>query len=465
MLKNLPSVERVLEDDRIAARINILSRRGITRIVRDRIEMERSAILEGGAGGKADEQALLSSIVESSLEIIDSISGDRMTRVINATGVILHTNLGRAPLGEATVRAISEAGAHYGDLEMDIASSSRESRQRRVVRLLRFLTGAEDAIVVNNNAAAVMLAVNTFAACGAVAISRGELVEIGGSFRLPEILRAASSSVMEIGTTNRTHIGDYKKAIDEGATMLLKVHTSNYRVVGYTSEVSLEELAELGRSRGVPVMYDQGSGILFPLEKKGIEGEESIIPISGSGVDMVSFSADKVLGGPQAGIVIGGAEIIARMRKNHLARALRTGKLTLAGLEQVLVHYWKGEFDSIPALRMITAEKKALEKRCEELAERLKGSTGADVSTVRGESSVGGGSFPINPLPATLLRINLPSGRASEMARLLRTMRTPILVRVRDDSILIDLRTVGLDEMEMFAASIEKVLADMIGRK
>lgn len=464
-LRNLPSVERVLEDGRIARRINLLSRRGITGIVRECIDRERRSIREGTSEGSTGPEALLSSIVESALGVIDELAGDRTRRAVNATGVILHTNLGRAPLGKETAGAILEAASHYCDLEMDLAGLERVSRQRRVTRLLRSLTGAEDALVVNNNAAAVTLAVNTFAAGGAVAISRGELVEIGGSFRLPEILRAAAAEVMEVGTTNRTHIGDYEKAVDEGATMLLKVHTSNYRVLGYTSEVSLEQMVALGRERNVPVMYDQGSGILFPLEERGVKGEESILPLLDTGADLISFSADKVLGGPQAGIVLGTAATIGRMRKNHLARALRTGKLTLAGLEQVLVHYWNGEFEKIPALRMITAEEKVLRERCERLAERLEEATGVETEVIDGESSVGGGSFPINPLPAPLLRINLPSGRADRLARLMRKMETPVLARVRDDSMLIDLRTVAEDEEDSIVSSIERGSREINGRK
>jgi L-seryl-tRNA(Ser) seleniumtransferase len=462
-LRNLPSVERVLEDDRIAPWVNPVSRPGVTRIIREKIEETRKSIAGGSTEHGGDAAAVLERIASSAAEDIGSLAAGRMRRVINATGVILHTNTGRAVLGADTASAVMTAATGYTDLETDTASGARTSRSRRVNALLRALTGKDGALVVNNNAAAVMLAVDTLAGEGAVAVSRGELVEIGGSFRLPEILARAAGRVIEVGTTNRTNLADYEKAVDDGATLLLKVHTSNYRVVGYTDEVTLSELAGLGGRRGVPVMYDQGSGILFPVENEGFDGEESILPILESGVDIVSFSGDKVLGGPQAGILVGGADLIERMRSNHMSRALRIDKLTLAGLEQVLIHYWKGEFDSIPALNMMRLDLGEHLARTRAAAGRLASAApaGFDIETVEGESSVGGGSYPINPLRTALLKINLTAGGPQRLERALRREDPPVLARVRGDSVFIDLRTVPEDDEETLISSLVDAMSNM----
>ncbi len=462
-LRNLPSVERVLEDERIAARVNFVSRRGITRIVRDRIESYRQGIVSGRAEAVEDAGLILESIVAAAAKEIGSLVADRQRRVINATGVILHTNLGRAVLDSATASAVLTAASGYTDLEMDVATGSRASRSRRVTALLRAIAGCEGALVVNNNAAAVLLAVDTFAREGAVAVSRGELVEIGGSFRLPEILTRAAGRVIEVGTTNRTNLGDYERAIDEGATLLLKVHTSNYKVVGYTDEVPVAALAELGRKRNIPVMYDQGSGILYPVENEGFEGEESLLPLLDTGVDIVSFSGDKVLGGPQAGILLGEAGMIGRMRGNHLSRALRIDKMTLAGLEQVLVHYWNGEIERIPALGMILEDLSGLEGRTRRAAEKLEKMTpeGFGIEVLEGESSIGGGSFPINPLRTVLLRINLTTGGPQRLERGLRRLDPPVLARVRGDSVFVDLRTVPSDQEDMLIESLASAMNDV----
>ena len=462
-LRILPSVERVLEDERIAPRINSVSRRGITRIVRDTIEIYREGIISGEIDAGDDAAFVLNKVAGAAAREIVSLVSDRQRRVINATGVILHTNLGRAVLDPASASAVMTAAAGYTDLEMDIKSGSRMNRSRRVNALLRAITGCGGALAVNNNAAAVLLAVDTFARDGAVAVSRGELVEIGGSFRLPEILSRAAGRVIEIGTTNRTHIGDYEKAIDEGATLLLKVHTSNYKVVGYTDEVTVAALAELGRKRGVPVMYDQGSGILFPVENEGFEGEESIFPVLDTGIDIISFSADKVLGGPQAGLLLGNDELVGRMRDNHMSRALRIDKMTLAALEQVLVHYWNGETDRIPALRMMLEGLESQLARAHDAAGKLEGSVpdGFGIEVIEGETSIGGGSFPINPLRTALLRINLTSGGAQRLERELRRLDPPVLARVRGDSVFVDLRTVTAEEenilIESLAAAMKNV--------
>ena len=465
-LKKLPSVERVLEDERIAPRISLLSRRGITRIVRDAIERHRERLLSGAAPGVSDT-ALAAAVADEVASELDALAVLGARRVINATGVVLHTNLGRSVLGESVRAAIDRSASGYVDLEIDLESGERTERGLRSGRLLSLITGAGDAFVVNNNAAAVMLAVQTFAGRGAVAISRGELVEIGGSFRLPEILALAAGRVIEVGTTNRTHRADYEKALRDGATLLLKVHTSNYRIVGYTNEVPLGELAALGHASGVPVMYDQGSGVLYPLRLKGVDGEESIETVLESGVDLVSFSTDKVLGGPQGGALVGRADLIARMKENHMARALRLDKLTLAGLEEVLLEYWNGRFDAVPSLAMITEALDSVRDRSARIASRLVESCGCgvDISTEESESSIGGGSFPINPLRTVVVKITLAPDRAQRLSALLRTGNPSVLVRVKGESVMIDPRTVLGDEEELLIAKLGEGIGDILGRE
>ena len=464
LLRKLPSVESVLQDKRIEPSIKRFSRKGITRFVREEIASHRERITEGRLG---EEIELRESIVRETVSRLGSLAGDRMRRVLNATGVVLHTNFGRAILGDEACRAIMSAASGYTDLEVDIATGDRVDRSRRVRRLLSLITGSEDALVVNNNAAAVLLAVQTFAGTGGVAISRGEMVEIGGSFRLPEILASAAENVIEVGTTNRTHEKDYERAIGGGASLLLKVHTSNYRIVGYTNEVTLTKLVELGRRRGVPVMYDQGSGVLFPMSEHGIEGEECIEDVVDTGVDLISFSADKVLGATQGGIILGRRDLIDRMNRNHLFRALRVDKLTLAGLESVLLQYWTGDLDGIRSLGMITVDPREIRSRAERFAERAGSSLPASstVGIVDGESSIGGGSFPINPLRTTLVEINLPAGLSQRLSEYLRRTDPAIFVRVKGESLFLDLRTVTESDEQVLLESIVEGIGNIRGRK
>jgi L-seryl-tRNA(Ser) seleniumtransferase len=463
-LKKLPSVENVLQDKRIEPLITRFSRKGITRIIREVIASHRERITEGRFGDGVD---LRKSIVGEAEARLGSLTGDRMRRVVNATGVVLHTNFGRALLGEEACRAIMSAASGYTDLEVDIASGNRVDRSRRVRRLISLITGSEDALVVNNNAAAVLLAVQTFAKAGGVAISRGEMVEIGGSFRLPEILATAAEKVIEVGTTNRTNEKDYERAIDGGASLLLKVHTSNYRIIGYTNEVTLAKLVEVGRRGGVPVMYDQGSGVLLPMSEYGIEGEECIEDIVDTGVDLVSFSADKVLGAPQGGIILGRRDLIDQMNRNHLFRALRVDKLTLAGLESVLLQYWTGDLDGIRSLGMIIVDPREIRSRAERFVERIGDSLPAPttVRAVDGESSIGGGSFPINTLRTTLVEINLPAGLSQRLSDFLRRADPAIFVRVKGESIFLDLRTVAESDERILLKSILEGIGNIRGRK
>ncbi|MFO7916287.1 MAG: L-seryl-tRNA(Sec) selenium transferase [Candidatus Krumholzibacteriales bacterium] len=455
LLRKLPSVENVLSDSRIAELIDRGSRTGIKRLARERIDHWRGRIT-GGMNRGIPEEGFQEAIVEEVIREAEEIAGGGPRRAVNALGVIIHTNLGRSILGREVREEIDRSAAGYIDLEVELESMTRTKREARAARLLSLMTGFADAHIVNNNAAAVFLAVETLAGRGAVAVSRGELVEIGGSFRLPEILAKAAGSVMEIGTTNRTHLRDYREAVEGGAELILKVHRSNYRISGYTNDVSLQELVALGRESGVPVMYDQGGGLFQRMGGMDEDDEKDIGQIAETGVNVVSFSADKLLGGPQGGVLLGDAELISGMKNNHLARVLRVGKLTLAGLEKTLTHYWFREYDKIPVLRMAGAPVEQVRSRAENFARCLRDELPRTiaVSTVEGDSAIGGGTFPNNPLPTILVEIILQSATAEKLSRLLRGASPPVLVRVKKDSVLIDLRTVSDDE--------EKILKEKI---
>jgi L-seryl-tRNA(Ser) seleniumtransferase len=377
--------------------------------------------------------------------------------VINATGVVLHTNLGRALLSPLAQERLREVAASYSNLEMDVARKERGSRYSHVDGLLRRLSGAEAALVVNNCASAVLLALESLARGKEVVVSRGELIEIGGEFRIPDILRRSGATLREVGTTNRTHLKDYAGAIGPDTGVLLKVHTSNYRVVGFTAAVSSRELAELGRARGIPVMEDLGSGCFVDLTRHGFPYEPTVPEVVASGVDLVSFSGDKLLGGPQAGIVVGRAELVERLARNPLNRALRIDKFTIAALEATLYAYEAGTaLTTIPTLRMLTESLPTIRQR----ARRVVGRLGAEAARALGArvaestSQVGGGALPTVELPTAVVAIGTPARPAEALDQALRTGRPPVLGRVLDDRLLLDCRTVLPTEVPALAARL-----------
>ena len=363
-------------------------------------------------------------------------------RVINATGVVLHTNLGRAPLSERAGERVMEASRSYTDLEYDVSAGERGSRHDALVAPLRRLTGAEDALVVNNNAAALLLVVNTFAADRDVLVSRGELVEIGGSFRIPEVLRSGGARLREVGTTNRTHPGDYRDAVGEATAMFLKVHHSNFRMEGFTAEVTPAEIAAMARELGVLSVFDLGSGYLAAGGLPDRVEETSIVQAVRSGMDLITFSGDKLLGGPQAGIILGSKGLIAHLRKNQLARALRVDKMTLAALSATLASYLEGRAtEEIPALRMLSMSRLELGDRAEALARDIRPVFPGVVDLVEGSSRVGGGSAPEQKLPTVLVRCAPDCPGPQAWAAALRRADVPVVVRIASDSLLLDPRT------------------------
>lgn len=382
--------------------------------------------------------------------------------VINATGVVIHTNLGRSPLPASAMETLLAVGTHYANLEFDLTTGKRGSRYSLVEELLCELTGAEAALVVNNNAAAVMLVLETLAAGREVIVSRGQLVEIGGSFRIPEVMAKSGAKLVEVGATNRTHLRDYERAVTDETALLLKVHTSNFRMIGFTAEVALADLVRLGAERGIPVMEDLGSGSLIDFSRYGLGKEPTVQATIAAGVDVVTFSGDKMLGGPQAGLIVGKRAIIEQVKRNPMNRALRIDKFTLAGLEAVLRLYFDEEaaVRTIPTLRMLTMPLAEIERRAKRLRRRLgKILAGSCVLTLaRISSRVGGGSLPEMELPSCGVALASTKLRVNELERRLRAAAVPVIGRIEDDCLLLDLRTVADDEIAPLAATLIEVL-------
>ncbi|OGL20844.1 MAG: L-seryl-tRNA(Sec) selenium transferase, partial [Candidatus Rokubacteria bacterium RIFCSPLOWO2_12_FULL_69_21] len=381
--------------------------------------------------------------------------------VVNATGVVLHTNLGRALLSPLTLERLRRVGSAYSNLELDLKTKERGSRYVHVDGLLKRLTGAPASLVVNNNAAAVLLALESLARGKEVIVSRGELIEIGGEFRIPDIMRRSGAILREVGTTNRTHLKDYADAIGPETALLLKVHTSNYRVLGFTAQVPTRDLVELGRSRGIPAMEDLGSGCFVDLRPYGFPYEPTVQEAVAAGLDLVSFSGDKLLGGPQAGIVVGKTELVERLKKNPLNRALRIDKLTLAGLEATLYAYEAGNaIETIPTLRMLTERLAAVRRRARRLLRRLSPPVAAALGAAlsEGRAQVGGGSLPLVELPTVALAIGTAGRPAQQLDEALRNGEPPVIGRIADDRLLLDCRTVLNSDIPALADALSRII-------
>jgi L-seryl-tRNA(Ser) seleniumtransferase len=437
----LPSVERV------AASLDGLPHALLVEAAREAVAGARESVAAGSAVTATD-------VIADAAARVARRRAALLRPVVNATGVLLHTNLGRAPLGADALAEAAVVGGGYSNLEYRMASGERGSRHEHAGALLAEACGAEAGLVVNNNAAAVLLALESLARGQEVVVSRGELIEIGGEFRIPDIMRRSGAVLREVGTTNRTHLKDYAAAIGPETALILKVHTSNYRVVGFTADVSSRDLAELGRARGVPVMEDLGSGCLVELTRHGFPHEPTVPEVVAAGVDVVSFSGDKLLGGPQAGIVVGRADLVERLARNPLNRALRIDKFTIAALEATLYAYEAGNaLETIPALRMLTEPLPAIRRRARGLLRRLGAETrralGAQVIETR--SQVGGGALPTVELPTAALALGTPAHPARGLDEALRSGKPPVLGRLVDDRLLLDCRTILVAEVPALA--------------
>jgi len=484
IFRKLPSVDDVMRGPAVL----VLAASYGSDSVADAVRMVLARLRQEITSGPLDQHTLelaisgLAGAVENQLRQALSYS---LRPVVNATGVILHTNLGRAPLGDAAIEHIRETAANYSNLEFDLAAGARGKRDVHVDRLFQRLLTEEvktaelrsvgparvpvptqaastqanvATIVVNNNAAAVLLALNTLADSGEVIVSRGELVEIGGSFRIPDVMAKSGAILREVGTTNRTRTADYDRAITERTRLLLRVHRSNFEITGFTEQASTMELVALARKRGIPLMEDLGSGALFDLRSIGISGEPGVLDSLRSGVDIVTYSGDKLLGGPQAGLISGRSELIARMRSNSLFRALRVDKLIYAALEATLLQYVRHDHDAIPTVRMMRLSKEAIGERTEALAAQV-AAPGLKVEIVDGESILGGGAAPSSVLPTRVLAVTCEGLSADELVALLRGSEPPIIARVDEGRVLLDLRTVFPQQDATVVAALNRIVA------
>jgi L-seryl-tRNA(Ser) seleniumtransferase len=469
--RKLPSVDELVRSVEMSS---LVSREGHTAVA-DAARAVLDRLREEIAGGRLQADGVdlalcgLAGAVERQVQQSLSYS---LRPVINATGVILHTNLGRAPLAHSALEHIRESASSYSNLEYDISAGERGKRDVHVDRLFRKLLAREidaaqgersspsiSTIVVNNNAAAVLLALNTLAERGEVIVSRGELVEIGGSFRIPEIMAKSNAVLREVGTTNRTRLADYERAINDQTRLLLRVHRSNFQISGFTEQPRIQELAGLARKRNLPLLEDLGSGALFDLRSVGVDDEPGVLDSLRSGVDVVTYSGDKLLGGPQAGILSGRSDLITRMRANSLFRALRVDKLTYAALEATLLAYVKREHDAIPVLCMMRLSKEEIGRRAENIAVKVRAAKLA-VEVRNGESVIGGGAAPSAVLPTCLLAVTCQDLVADEVADRLRAFAPPIISRVEDGRVLLDLRTVFPDQDEVLTQALAQLARD-----
>jgi L-seryl-tRNA(Ser) seleniumtransferase len=461
LFRQLPSIDELL---RVPALQEMTARFGHAATVeasRKFIDDLRTRI----SAGSLNDGELAAAIAQGPLTIEQELNQSlaySLRPVINATGVILHTNLGRAPLAEAALQRIGEVSRGYSNLEFDLATGERGKRDVHVSCLLAKLLNCRDrevsTIVVNNNAAAVFLTLNALAEHGEVIVSRGELVEIGGSFRIPDVMAKSGALLREVGTTNRTRISDYEQAITDKTKLLLRVHRSNFQIVGFTEQPSLQELADLGRKHNIAVMEDLGSGELFDLRNVGIQGEPMIADSLRAGVNVVTYSGDKLLGGPQAGFISGDPELVAKIRGNPLFRALRIDKMFYAALEATLLAYLREDYDAIPTLRMMRIREEDLQHRAEHIARKLRiNSPRIDIDVIESRSVLGGGSAPGTTLPSRAVAITIAGLSADNILASLRQHETPIVARVEDGRVLLDLRTVAPEQDAGIVAALESI--------
>jgi L-seryl-tRNA(Ser) seleniumtransferase len=465
LLRQIPSVDQILNElphqPETAKLMQTAGRAMAAATVREVL----ADVRRGARNARAQAVVSMAEIRAAVARRIEEKLSPSLRTVINATGVVLHTNLARAPLAKSAAERIAATATRYSNLEYDIAAGERGRRDAHTSRALAELTGAETAIVVNNNAAAVFLVLNTLAKGAEVIVSRGELIEIGDGFRIPEIMAESGARLREVGTTNRTRIADYERAIGQYTGLLLRVHPSNFKIVGFTKRPELDELTALGRKKRIPVFEDLGSGCLTDLEDAGV-GEPIVRASFAAGADVVSFSGDKLLGGPQAGIIAGKKKLVGRIRRNPLFRALRVDKLTIAAFEATLDAYRRGALEEIPALRMIRAPLDEIGRRARAFTEHLRASLPHDVSSELrpGFSVIGGGSSPEQKLPTTLIALRTERHSATELEERLRKPRAgadlvPVVARIEKKTLMLDLRTVFEEEESPLAAALIAALA------
>ena len=454
LLSQIPAINKILLLDEIKELMNTYTEVAIKSAIKQYIEEIKQAILNE----ELSEVPSLSKIVGEVAKIVEKEDKNSLRRVINATGTILHTNLGRSLLSEKIKENIESVAFNYSNLEFDIYNKKRGSRYVHLIDIIKKLTGAEDVLVVNNNAAAVLLTLNTLVKDQEIIVSRGELVEIGGAFRIPEIIKLSGGVPVEVGTTNKTHLKDYENAITEETGALLKVHTSNYKILGFTESVSNEEISYLARENELVSINDLGSGQFVDFSKFGLPYEPTVKEILDSGIDIVTFSGDKLLGGPQAGIIVGKKKYIEKMKKNQITRALRVDKMTLASLEATLKLYLdeKDALEHIPTLHMISLSKERLFGKADVLKTKLS-SFDFDIRIEEDKAEVGGGSYPASYLESVAVKLTHRKLHATEIERKLLEVEIPIITRIKDNSIILDMRTLRTREFDIVKAALEEV--------
>lgn len=449
ILASLPSVDVLLKQ------IDPIYPHGKAKEVTQQVVASlREAVVDGTRKTVIDQKEVVAMIHKQLEEKQFSLR-----RVINGTGTVIHTNLGRSSLSAKTQEQLLATSFHYSNLEFDLESGKRGSRYSPLVSLVKKLTGAEDVLVVNNNAAAVLLVLSTLTQEKEVLVSRGELVEIGGAFRIPDVITSSGGTIVEVGTTNKTHLADYEKALTEETGAVLKVHTSNYRIVGFTESPALEDLAELAHQNDLPLINDLGSGLLLDMRPFGLPYEPTVKEVLDQGCDIVTFSGDKLLGGPQAGIIVGKKEYIEKMKKNQLLRALRIDKMTLSALEATLSLYLdeKEALKSVPTLQMIGLSEEDCLGKAAELAAMLQRITELSVKIEKDSSKIGGGSYPEHLLPTYAVVLSSERFTADDLQEKLRLAATPIITRVKNDCNFLDLRTIAVEEFSLIQESLQEI--------
>ena len=454
LLSQIPAINKILLLDEIKTLIQEYTEVGVKSAIKNYIDGIKQEILNE----ELHEVPSLEKIVEEVKQIVKSEDKNSLRRVINATGTILHTNLGRSLLSQKIKENIESVAFNYSNLEFDIDNKKRGSRYVHLIDIIKKLTGAEDVLVVNNNAAAVLLTLNTLVKDKEIVVSRGELVEIGGAFRIPEIIKLSGGTPVEVGTTNKTHLKDYENAITDNTGALLKVHTSNYKIVGFTKEVSNEEISYLARENELVSINDLGSGQFVDFSRFGLPYEPTVKEVLDSGIDIVTFSGDKLLGGPQAGIIVGKKEYIEQMKKNQLTRALRVDKMTLAALEATLKLYLdeKEALEHIPTLHMISISKERLFGKADVLKTRLS-DLEFKITIAEDKAEVGGGSYPASYLDSVVVKLEHPRLSATDIERSLLEVEIPIITRIKDNELIFDMRTLRTREFDLVKQALIEV--------
>lgn len=459
----IPKVDELLDNENIRELLDNMPRKIIMDAIREEVEELRSIIKENSS-----EEAEIKKIINNLVNNIKLRAIEKniysLKRVVNATGTVIHTNLGRSLINEEIFNNMREIALNYSNLEYDLESGTRGSRYSHVEEIIQELTGGEASMVVNNNAAAVLLALSALVKDKEVIVSRGELIEIGGSFRIPEVLEQSGAKLVSVGSTNKTHLHDYENAINENTGALLKVHTSNYRILGFTSAVDSKELYELKKKYKIPLIEDLGSGVLIDLSKYGLQYEPTVGESLDKGVDVVTFSGDKLLGGPQAGIIIGKKEYIDKMKKHPLTRAFRVDKFTISALEATLKYYLdeKKAIENIPTLKMLTMTPEILNIKAEDLLKKINNKINSDniELEIKDEfSEVGGGSLPLEKLPTKCIVLRIKNKSTQEFENKLRAYKIPIITRLYKDKIYLDLRTINEEDYDIIVSAIENGLS------